>query len=560
MHANLERETTMKKRISAVLIISIIFLIILSSCGSGSESQPATPAIAFISPTNGQTVSLDNLTLEVTPVTNAEGYAWDFLQYGAILWDSFESNQELTGPRYEFPRDNNVIQRAVPGEMKIQVRAHINGTWNKVAEIMVIVTAPESRSVPTQAAASATPVVSSQDANQTILFAGDGILYALNPNTKIVTTLMQGLEPQLHSIVFDTNRKYIYIDAEYNLWRAPFAQIGSQQPALEYLDMPQMDINQGLDIDLATGQIFLGQYYSGVFTRNINDNSWVQIVSPQDISPLLGQRGQLQIDPVNRQVYFRTAFNGDCDACRWIYRADYDGRNLSKIVQANGGDALALDLEGSKLYFTDLPGNCTLKRANLDGTQAENLPTIPNNFSYHCWNLAIDNTAGKLYLLMGDQDYSGVMTIARMNLDGSSFEQLFETKNNYDGLGALKIVPTSLEQITSGLSISLGATAIPTPPLAPTPTKQSCAGSWSRLQIGDEAIVLPGDPNLLRSEPKKGDNIIGKLYAGDRFSIVGGPECADGVIFWLVSSPSITSGYGWTAEGDGKEYWLEPVK
>ncbi len=37
-----------------------------------------------------------------------------------------------------------------------------------------------------------------------------------------------------------------------------------------------------------------------------------------------------------------------------------------------------------------------------------------------------------------------------------------------------------------------------------------------------------------------------------------GPVCADGLVFWKVENPDIPGGVGWTAEGDGVEYYLEP--
>ena len=39
-------------------------------------------------------------------------------------------------------------------------------------------------------------------------------------------------------------------------------------------------------------------------------------------------------------------------------------------------------------------------------------------------------------------------------------------------------------------------------------------------------------------------------------TILEGPVCADGFVFWRVENDSIPGGSGWTAEGDGTEYWL----
>lgn len=46
----------------------------------------------------------------------------------------------------------------------------------------------------------------------------------------------------------------------------------------------------------------------------------------------------------------------------------------------------------------------------------------------------------------------------------------------------------------------------------------------------------------------------------DEIEILEGPICADGLVFWKIESESIPGGIGWTAEGDGKEYYLEPYQ
>jgi hypothetical protein len=101
--------------------------------------------------------------------------------------------------------------------------------------------------------------------------------------------------------------------------------------------------------------------------------------------------------------------------------------------------------------------------------------------------------------------------------------------------------------------------------LQPTPAFESgntpdCAAGWTRLNIGMYAIVSQGAPNRVRSEPSKSADIIGQLYPGTAAFVIEGPVCADGLVYWKVEHSTITGGAGWTAEGDGKEYWLEPMK
>jgi hypothetical protein len=108
-------------------------------------------------------------------------------------------------------------------------------------------------------------------------------------------------------------------------------------------------------------------------------------------------------------------------------------------------------------------------------------------------------------------------------------------------------------------ALTLTPAATVTPPVTPSPTPH-CAAGWSRLEWGGYAIVTPGDlPNRVRSAHNSNpDNIISTLYPGAIVHIIEGPWCSDGLVFWKVENESIPGGSGWTAEGDGAEYWLEP--
>jgi hypothetical protein len=188
---------------------------------------------------------------------------------------------------------------------------------------------------------------------------------------------------------------------------------------------------QGLAIDPTGNKMYLGLYYQGVYARNVNTASnWIRLVDSASLYPLLGQRGQLQIDSVNRHIYFRTAYNGDCGLCRYIWRVNFDGTNLIKIIPANGGDALALDLTEQKMYFSDVPGNYTVKRANLDGSGLETVLTIPAPYRF-CRSLVLDVARKKMYLSLYDEgnSYKG-RAIARANMDGSGFEILSQISGN----------------------------------------------------------------------------------------------------------------------------------
>lgn len=94
--------------------------------------------------------------------------------------------------------------------------------------------------------------------------------------------------------------------------------------------------------------------------------------------------------------------------------------------------------------------------------------------------------------------------------------------------------------------------------IEPSATPNPLCTSWSRLQVNGQAKLVDISPNRVRSTPQKGDNLISQLAPGSVVKVLEGPVCADGLVFWKVESDTIPGGVGWTAEGDGTEYWLEP--
>ena len=83
-----------------------------------------------------------------------------------------------------------------------------------------------------------------------------------------------------------------------------------------------------------------------------------------------------------------------------------------------------------------------------------------------------------------------------------------------------------------------------------------CTGTLPpRLTVGGQGRVTPGDPNKMRSAPTLAGAQIGNIPGEGVFSVIGGPQCADGFLWWQVNYQGTT---GWTANGDGTEYWVEP--
>jgi hypothetical protein len=85
----------------------------------------------------------------------------------------------------------------------------------------------------------------------------------------------------------------------------------------------------------------------------------------------------------------------------------------------------------------------------------------------------------------------------------------------------------------------------------------------TRLAVGGQGRVIPGDPNIVRSAPGTQSSgaasvVLGSMPGGTVFNVLGGPACGpDGRWWWFVDGSNGAA--GWTAEGEGySNYWLEP--
>jgi uncharacterized protein YgiM (DUF1202 family) len=94
-------------------------------------------------------------------------------------------------------------------------------------------------------------------------------------------------------------------------------------------------------------------------------------------------------------------------------------------------------------------------------------------------------------------------------------------------------------------------------PPRPTATERViCPGLIEpRLVIGERAQVAHNDSNNIRSRPGTSSPRIGSIPGGSQVTVLDGPVCADGYVWWLVDFERLV---GWTAEG-GTSYWIRPL-
>lgn len=99
------------------------------------------------------------------------------------------------------------------------------------------------------------------------------------------------------------------------------------------------------------------------------------------------------------------------------------------------------------------------------------------------------------------------------------------------------------------------------PVSAPTSSSGSsrmvCVNTYpTRLQAGSQAYLESSSRNNVRSGPGTSNRIVGQLQPGEQVSVVDGPSCSGGMVWWFVQNNRIS---GWTSEGVNGDYWLSPV-
>lgn len=106
----------------------------------------------------------------------------------------------------------------------------------------------------------------------------------------------------------------------------------------------------------------------------------------------------------------------------------------------------------------------------------------------------------------------------------------------------------------------MGATAPAQPPQAVNIDQAAltCPGAPpSRLVPGGQGRVTPGAPNNLRMWTDTTAEIMGEIPSGATFDVLHGPVCdPSGIPWWWVRYNDLE---GVTAEGQGDEYFVEPV-
>ncbi len=104
-------------------------------------------------------------------------------------------------------------------------------------------------------------------------------------------------------------------------------------------------------------------------------------------------------------------------------------------------------------------------------------------------------------------------------------------------------------------------------PLVMTPVhaqQSACADAPpARFSIGMRGAVLPVKPGesaipvRVRDQAGRRGLIILQMQTGAQFTVVDGPQCADGFTWWQITTDDQVT--GWTAEGSKENYFIDPI-
>lgn len=86
----------------------------------------------------------------------------------------------------------------------------------------------------------------------------------------------------------------------------------------------------------------------------------------------------------------------------------------------------------------------------------------------------------------------------------------------------------------------------------------NCDGfQTSRLAVGERGQVIAAtSANNLRAEPSTSSEVLTQIPVSGLFTVLAGPRCGENSAWWQVD---YNGTIGWTAEGQGDTYWLEPL-
>jgi len=200
------------------------------------------------------------------------------------------------------------------------------------------------------------------------------------------------------------------------------------------------NVNTGIALDAVNGKI----YWSGVQPQGIYradlDGSNIELLIGSCGPNGLRSHNNIALDLSSGKVCWAEGALGDVSGK--IRRADLDGTNIENLITVGvNTSGLELDLAGNKMYWTN-NNEGQLWRANIDGT----LPELLVSGLVNPLGLALDLINGKVYCA---EHHAGIIKMA--NLDGTDVTDfLISDRFEVHGL-ALHVIPEPATVLLLGL-------------------------------------------------------------------------------------------------------------
>ena len=210
----------------------------------------------------------------------------------------------------------------------------------------------------------------------------------------------------------------------------------------------------GVALDTTSGKMYWSIWNPGKIRRANLDGTNVE-----DLITGLREPEDIDLDIAGGKIYWTDTVTNK------IQRANLDGSNIEDLVTVGLSHplGLTLDVAGGKIYWTNTsfwpwggPGVDKISRANLDGTNLEDLVTTGLAIAH---GIALDVSAGKMY--WADQG-----KIQGANLDGSNVEDII-TGFGVTGIAIGILQPSTVPQrdvtSTTNTTVSLSPSPVRSP-------------------------------------------------------------------------------------------------
>lgn len=176
----------------------------------------------------------------------------------------------------------------------------------------------------------------------------------------------------------------------------------------------------GIAIDVDGGKMYWTDgVMDKIFRANLDGTQVEELVNTRELvnpplDPGKTAPASIAIDATGGKVYWTDWHTNK------IQRANLDGSNAEDIITSgvNFSRGIALDPENRKIYYTDTSSD-KIRRANLDGTKKEDLVNTRAPEDTTPLDIALDIAGGKMYWTDNKTD-----KIWRANLDGTQVESL----------------------------------------------------------------------------------------------------------------------------------------